>query len=398
LAGVVLGLLASVLFARPGVVITQSGQRFEGEIKEQPKDVTITVKGIQTTVDRSDIASLIYTEDVQKLYERRLSRLSPHDVQGRIELAQWAVEQNRSDLALNALDQAMKIDPNNAHAYDFIQLIQAQRGLQTTSGPATRTTPRPATRTTRASSRTLVTAQDINTIRQMELKRDDTGVRVRISNDVRRQYVNRAGTTFRAFDDLNPAEQAWLVLNQGDSHWRKGVSILSDPPALTQYKRVIQPVILAGCAASGCHGEAAAGGFRLYSPPVSDAVSYTNFYILTEYVKTLQNVQQSEGAFAGPTQIRMLDRTQPDHSLLAQYGLPRGAAKWSHPAVHGLRPIYRNREGQRYQDLTHWLSHSLVNVQPDYGITDVQLPTTGPSSRPSTRPTPATGRGATTNK
>jgi hypothetical protein len=402
LAGMGTLLFAAVLFARPGVVITHSGQHFEGDIKEQSQNVTITIKGIQTTVDRSDIASLIYSQDVQQLYRRRLASLQPRDVDGRLTLAKWAMDQDRPDLALDALNSAMKIDPNNRQAYDFIQLIQRQRHLrpasQSTTGasqPAitqTAATSPATTQTSRPSTDSFVSPKDINTIRQMELKYGDTGVRVRIDNDVRRQYVNRTGTTFRAFDAMNPADQAYMVLHKGDSQWRKGVDILSDPPALAEYKRVIQPVILSGCA--GCHGNAAAAaGFKLYTPPVRDAVSYTNFYILTQYVRTIENTEQPQGAFVGPTKLRMLDRTQPDDSLLAQYGLPRGMAKHSHPDVPGFRPIYRNRQAQRYQDLVRWLGHSLVNIQPDYGINDVQLPAT----RPATRPTTANNQRPTTN-
>jgi hypothetical protein len=398
LAGMGTLLFASILFARPGVVVTHSGQHFEGDIKEQAQNVTITIKGIQTTVDRSDIASLIYSQDVQQLYRRRLAALQPRDVEGRITLAKWAMDQDRPDLALDALNSAMKIDPNNRQAYDFIQLIQRQRHLRPASQPATgasqppatqtAATPPAATQTSRPSTDSLVSPGDINTIRQMELKYGDTGVRVRIDNDVRRQYVSHAGTTFRAFDAMNPADQAYMILHKGDPQGRKGVEVLSDPPALAEYKRLIQPVILSGCAS--CHGGSAAGGFRLYTPPVRDAVSYTNFYILTQYVKTIPNADQSQGAFIGPTKLRMLDRTQPGDSLLAQYGLPRGAAKHSHPDVPGFRPIYRNQQAQRYQDLVRWLGRSLVNVQPDYGITDVQLPATRPSTQPATKGSAAT--------
>jgi hypothetical protein len=200
---------------------------------------------------------------------------------------------------------------------------------------------------------------------------------------------------------MNPADQAVAIIHNGDRQWRDGVTILSDPPALAEYKRVIQPVILAGCATSGCHGNTDRGGFKLYTPPVRDAITYTNFYILTQYAKTLNKDQPPQNAFAGPVRRPMLNRTRPEESLLAEYGLPRGTAKFSHPDVAGFRPIYRNTRAPRYRDLMQWLGSSLVNVQPDYGITDVQLPATRPatkSSAPSTQPTTLRGPRPTTQQ
>lgn len=379
-------LLAVVVLARDGVVITQSGQRFEGNIKEQPRSVTIESGGIETTVNRSDVASLIYSDNVAQLFHERLDKLGSQDVDGRISLAQWAVDQNRYDLALQSLEQARKIDPNNRQVYDFIRVIAHQRDLHPATGRTAPTTQpsatRPATQPAQTVEARLLSPEDINTIRQLELKPQDLAVRVRISNDVRRQYVGRIGGTFRAFDDLSPAQQAAAVIRDGDPQWRKGVEILNDPPALAQYKRLIQPVILAGCAASGCHGNVNNGGFELYKPATSDAVSYTNFYILTQYIKQVPPPAATQGAFVGAADLRMLNRVRPEESLLAAYGLPRGPAKSNHPDVRGFRPIYRNRDAMHYQELMRWLGRTLVNVQPDYGITDVQLPqaTTAPAT------------------
>src|SRR5207244_5314731 len=92
--GAALALLAaSMLFAKPGVVVTNDGQRLEGEITEKGDEVTVNIRGINTVLSRGNIASITYSEPFEKEFQDRLAKLDPKDVKGRIELARWAFDQ-----------------------------------------------------------------------------------------------------------------------------------------------------------------------------------------------------------------------------------------------------------------------------------------------------------------
>jgi hypothetical protein len=145
----------------------------------------------------------------------------------------------------------------------------------------------------------LVTQEDIQKIRRIELKRGDTA-RVQIPQDVRRNFVARNGLSFAQFNAKPLVEQALEIYEKGDDEMRDKVRVLSDPESIIQFKSH-QRNIVQGCATNACHGpQAAAGGFVLYSPD-SDPATYTNFYVLTHMAK---QVGANTGArLADPTSI-----------------------------------------------------------------------------------------------
>jgi hypothetical protein len=190
---------------------------------------------------------------------------------------------------------------------------------------------------------------------------------------------------------------------------KKDVQVLSDPPALFQYRRQVQPFLIANCATSGCHGGPNAQKFMLITPAESDAASYTNFYILQHYTKPLR---ASSNTIFGHGDLRMVDRQQPERSMLLQYALPGAIAEYDHPEVANYKPAVRGVNDPRYRQILDWIGKSLRPEDPQYGI-DFPVPgmagsTTQPaSSAPTTqpalaaeppvrgmRPTPATTRPA----
>ena len=146
----------------------------------------------------------------------------------------------------------------------------------------------PRTAPAPSAARRLLTPDDINTIRQHELQTDDTGVRISFQGDVRKRYAEQNNMTFAEFNRLAPIEQARRILKSDDPAMRRQVRITSDPSSLAEYKRRVQPLVLSQCATSGCHGGSAGGDFVLHSPADSDAVAYTNFYILQQYQRRVE--------------------------------------------------------------------------------------------------------------
>src|SRR5687768_10763435 len=126
------GLSAATVFAKPGMVKTRDGQTYSGEIDESNPE-TITVKsasGIPTAVPRNRIATIEYSEDFEKKFRDRLSKLPPQEIPGRLKLAREAYENRQYVLAREAAEQARQIDPNNAEAADLVNSIQSQIRLE----------------------------------------------------------------------------------------------------------------------------------------------------------------------------------------------------------------------------------------------------------------------------
>ena len=153
---------------------------------------------------------------------------------------------------------------------------------------------------------------------------------------------------------------------------------MSDPPSIADFRRSVQPIILSGCATSGCHGGPAAGKFTLVSPATTDEATYTNFYVLTNYKKQLQTVVPAGGIFGGMTEIEMIDRGNPQRSLLVQYSLPADVAEFDHPAVNNYQPPFQNVFEARARPMIAWIERTLrLNPDPT-GIN--YTPTFGPAA------------------
>jgi len=147
--------------------------------------------------------------------------------------------------------------------------------------------------------------------------------------------------------------------------------------------------VLAGCASAGCHNTPEAGNFMLFERATDERSTYTNFFILQQYVRKVETPGGGGGPFAGEqTQIRMIDRMRPQDSLLIHYMLPPAQAQYPHPQVQGYRPVARDRNDPRVRDVLRWIA-SLNSVVPNYQI-DYTPPQKAPDeAQPEAAPAPA---------
>src|SRR4051812_25545448 len=179
--------------AKTGVVTTKDGQRIEGDVTENDQEVVVDIHGVKTHITRDNLASLVYSESFEKQFQDRLNALDPGDVRGRLDLAKWAIDQKQYDAARTAVDQVQAIDPNNREAFDLQNLIRSQARLDRASrAPSTAPGaggPPVVPGGVAPADRKLLSATDINTIRQMELKPGDAGVRINFTNDVKNRFV-----------------------------------------------------------------------------------------------------------------------------------------------------------------------------------------------------------------
>lgn len=401
--------------AKPGIVHTREGRTIEGDVVEKPDEVVVTVRGIATTVARENVDSIEYKGTIEEQYKDKLAKLpQPPAAADHLDLARWLYDNKAYDLALREVAAAQRIDPNSSDAQTLQTTIEGQKRLdrahkipvtpRTTGNTppvtGTTTTGGATTGTTKgngytAAMRKYVTPDQVNIIRQMEWPADDNSVRVTFANDVRRRYVNRTNANMTEFNAKSQQDQAKAILGDGTPEERKDVHLMTDPVPLAQYKRSIQATILTNCATAGCHGGPSGGKFFLYNAPENELATYTNFYLLTQAV-----------ANTGGAEHLMIDRTYPDQSLLALWGLPATVSKVSHPTVPGvqMRTIYRTMDDPAYKTLIAWIGN-LVPVNsgsglpvPNYGFASPLPPLPGadtPATVPAKTPPPR-GRTSTT--
>ncbi|HEV8293568.1 MAG TPA: hypothetical protein VGP94_16655, partial [Tepidisphaeraceae bacterium] len=384
LATFILCLLCTSLLARPGTILTKDGRSIDGDITDKGAEgATITTRAGQITIRADEIAEIQYGGSIKEAYEKRLAAL-PKDAGARahIDLARWLYENKEYELARKELDTALSIEPTNEDAMVLRQTVDRTMLLEKRPG-----TGRPAAGAgagagggatnktvggTAIKERTLLNADQINTIRQFELRENEPRVRVRLDNNVGKKYTEMANMDPRQFAQMPDGLKALNILKNGTQEMRKDVKIISDPQAILEFKARVQPALLQGCATTACHGGTNAGNFLLYNPPDNDAVTYTNFYTLTQLTSPVEKVQR-----------RMIDRLYPQNSLILQFGLPRERSEFDHPDVTGWKILYSGTQDNRYQQVLDWIQNGLVPVQPDYGI-KFTLPTT---NAPATQPT-----------
>jgi hypothetical protein len=161
----------------------------------------------------------------------------------------------------------------------------------------------------------------------------------------------------REFRKLTPPQKLhYIAKYQGDAFIDR-VKIESDPEVFLEFRKRILPTVLRGCATSGCHNMSydESARFGLYKDPKKlNEKIYANFVLLSEL--------QYDG-------MSVINRTQPDNSLLLTYMLPPKEVKESmrHPGAVELRPIFQTRAAPNYKRIERWIA-SLRQPAPSYGV------------------------------
>lgn len=382
LASLAAVLTASVIWADQGVVKTKDGATFDGDLSEDATNIIVNIRGIETVIPKSDVLSVEHSGDYSQAFITRLSQLPPTDVAGRLTLAREAFGKRQYELATRAINSARSIDPNSRDAAELTDLIASQMRMERAKETPVAPTSQPIQPAMAAMmDRRLLTGADVEAIRRRELTSNDTGVRLRFDADVKKRFSDSQNMAFADFNMLTPLDQAMAILNKGDESVRAQLHVLTDPRAILDFRRQVQPLVTQNCATVGCHGTSAGGGFMLFTPTENDLVTYTNFYILQNYSRRNDN---ASGVFAGRV-LKLVDRGHGDRSLLANYGLPPTMGEYDHPEVRGrtIQPIFRNKEDARYVALLDWMNNTLIPFEPDYGIRYTPpLPTSMPKANP----------------
>jgi hypothetical protein len=300
-------------------------------------------------------------------YRERFDALDANDVQGHYELARWCRSRKRYDLLIEQCEYILKLNPKHVNAKLLLSIAkreqatgQPQDNLETDTDTAPKLI-------AEAGALQFVSEDDIQVLRFAELsRRFPERVSVRFHNDVLERFVQsklRTGHWDRldriAFSRTKP----WVKLHQivrvpsigppakkfdtsiddeetspADAY-KDDIEIRSDPYVFARFRRVVLPIVMRGCATSGCHGSVNAPVFRLYRDAgLRERAVYTNFLVL-------DSLRSGKHKF--------IDRDMPADSLLLQYLLPEEMAEHHHTTK--IKPVVRFRDDRNYLLIADWI-------------------------------------------
>ena len=302
-------------------------------------------------------------DDANDEFNLRLKNLDPGDIDGHYQLAVWCKEQEAYKLLERQARYVLRLNPDHEPARLLLDLAKRKLAAAGEDGSS-------AAGAGGGSVRELGRVLDddeIQILRRWELEKDPPErVSVKLRNDVLRRFFDQAaGSPGFGYDDtredrakffkLPRSEQAADILLYGSEAMRQDVEIVRDPARFAVFKRKVLPVILDSCATASCHGTNGDGGWRIYSDKLQTTqLVYTNYLILHEFESGTE---------------RLINRDNPDQSLLLRYGLGVSAGGQDAGSEHPVKidPAFKDARDRRYIEMRDWL-HSLDVVKPDYGI------------------------------
>lgn len=212
--------------------------------------------------------------------------------------------------------------------------------------------------------------EDIQRLKLRELRLDGPAepVRVRFNRkgrqrdlpaEILEQLRRRADYRLEWEDVLGrgqPQEKLQLIVRLTGIEHADRIVIESDPGVFEDFRRRVLPMVSKGCARSGCHGGTNARLFRFPLGSVSsETYAYTSFVLLDE-LRTRH----------GP----LLDRTNPEDSVLLDYLMPQERNPRAHPPVGrgpSFKAVIRDRDDRLYSTVLDWINELAV-PHPDYGL------------------------------
>jgi hypothetical protein len=161
------------------------------------------------------------------------------------------------------------------------------------------------------------------------------------------------------FNKLDAVDQAWEIKKKGNPELLNDIRLTNDPPAMQEYRTVVQRAVLTTCATAACHGGGAGSDrFALHPKADHESEAYANFLTLNKY-----QYKPAKGREAS-----MIDRNRPEDSVLIQFALAPNLSNMPHPDVEGYKPIFRTLNDPKYKQFVRWIADGLSPLIQDYGV------------------------------
>jgi len=228
----------------------------------------------------------------------------------------------------------------------------------------------------------LLTPLDIQRLKLSELRLDGPAenLRVRFAGKDQREFPKQVWQELAAQPEFQkqwdevllrgpaPEKLKLIAATTGTRHADR-ITIVDDPAVFATFRNAVLPFVVKGCARTGCHAGDEAVVFRLPEGPArGEAYVYTMFALL-------DRMETPAG--------RLIDRDDPEASLLLTYMLPEKDNPHAHPPIEGkprFTSVLRGRGNAAYMRIRDWIN-SLRTPHPDYGL-DYNFPAPPADAQP----------------
>jgi hypothetical protein len=368
------GLVASSAAAgKPGVVKTKNGLEIMGDVDESAAETVTIIKadGKPTLVYKANVGSIKYFDSVKEEFDYRLKGLGRQDVPGHIALARWAIAKKEPALAAQAVASAKAIDPAST------EVAALEKQLNIAKPPATKpVAPPPATAPVTTGggvgpAKRLLTPEEITLVRLREMPRGDKTIKLQVLPTAKIAARDAGVINDVEFKSITLPELAMRILdsNNAPPALKQQVKVLSDPAPLVEYRQKVNKVLVASCASAACHGGNQGGNLLLFPDPQKEDQVLTNFVVLQKFEKKVEGAVRS-----------MLDRNNPEASLLLGYMLNPETSRTPHPKVEGFKAAARTVREPAYVAAMNWMGKSLIPIAAPYGDIDLTAPAPKPAA------------------
>jgi hypothetical protein len=348
----------------------RDGRQMTGEITKTEDGYLVTNDYGTAKFTDSEVLEVVEEVSPLKEYQQRLAKIDPNSADAHFELGRWAMGEKLWGQARDEFRAAVAIRPGFETA--SLMLRQAEIELEKNEQRRTRkaaaaggeSASRPSgSGEEEVKDEWLLSEDDINRIRLEELRATDK-VRIEFANDVLTRYIeSRRGSpdwqnvnaAFRGKPPIQRVIEMLTYVDRQNTSIRDDIRVQTDPQFMVNFRQ-IWPSIGNQCAVAECHGGSKpVGGLKLFrGAGRDDRVDYTNFIIL-------------DGMVSRDGKARLINRSDPEKSLLLQYGLLPDQADFRHPEKL-RRPIFTSRSSPSFKSALKWVTLLRGPMHPDYRL------------------------------
>ena len=345
-----------------GVVHMRDGGGLEGlVISDGYEEVVIEVEGIRHRVPRADVDHVELYPGFEEWLAYARSKIRPDDLEARIELAKWMMENKRLNLAREELVAVIAID-DHPEAKKLLTLTEVRIELANEGTEDPTPLPPKQNRTEGLPERQL-TAEDVNIIRVFEIDfrnppKVSLGPRViddLIANHTDHPLIPNDAQQRKKLFSLHDIDQVKLIFDVKARDLYPRIKVESIPHSLALFRKNVHNAwLIRNCATSGCHGGRNSGRFFLHRADATDSRTILENLLILERLDI-------EGPY------KLVDYENPEMSLLVQYAMPQAESRVPHPDVPGFKAVFPSGKSRIRTNTENWI-RSMYQPRPKYPV------------------------------
>jgi hypothetical protein len=310
---------------RASLVILRNGEILEGQIQSTKNDrVTVCMPRGEISLRQAEVD--VIADNLDDAYALKLTKIPPTDVESHLDLAAWCIRHGLLGSAATELSTAMSIQPRHPRiAIIHRRLQQTIEQQQTAQG--TELPPEPETRTAESPSAKPRDSQE----QQAQRNADESSVwpprttgSLASKNDAKQEKPRR-----EAVDQDRKSIYATSKRVQPRDTITEIERLVRTLPteAVESFTSVAQPILVNGCATTGCHAPGNTTTFTLLrlpaNRPVSRRLTQRNLYNVVQLVDFKRPADSSLFKMAkephGPLKTPALGEAQSAYRELVQW-------------------------------------------------------------------------------